>query len=393
MRTTLRFCLVSTFALLIGILASSAAQQEAQQRKQIDTAISAISKPNDPGFAVLVKKGPGIFFEKGYGVRELGKPGAIDPATNFRLASVTKQFTAMAIMLLIHDGKLRYEDRLTDIWHEFPPYGHEITIKQLLSHTSGIRDYSTLMEDEEKAHGPRWSPEKQIQDSEVLALLKAQADGEFPPGTKWEYSNSGYVVLGLIVAKSSGIPFGEFLQKRIFTPLGMSHSVVYEKGKNEVANRAFGYSKEKDAFQETDQSPTSATLGDGGLYSSVEDLAKWDEGLTKFTLLGENEMLPAWTSARMIDGSPYFWPKDQKDDKQILPEAIAYGFGWFLDPRNGHARQYHDGGTMGFRTTIQRYVNDQLTIIVLSNRTDVSPHDLAEQIASILWNSGPSKTK
>ncbi len=384
MRTTLRFSLVSTFALLTGILAASAAQQEAQQRKQIDSVISAVSKANEPGFAVLVKKGPAIFFEKGYGVRELGKPGAIDPATNFRLASVTKQFTAMAIMLLVHDGKLHYQDRLTDIWRDFPPYGHEITIKHLLNHTSGIRDYSTLMEDEEKAHGPRWSPEKQIQDAEVLALLKAQEDGEFPPGAKWEYSNSGYVVLGLIVAKVSGMSYGEFLRTRIFAPLGMNNSAVYEKGKNEISNRAFGHSREKEAFQETDQSPTSATLGDGGVYSNVEDLAKWDEGLTKFTLLSENEMLPAWTSARMLDGSPYFWPKDGKDDKQTPPEAIAYGFGWFLDPHNSHARQYHDGETMGFRTTIQRYYNDKLTIIILSNRMDVSPHDLGEKIAEVM---------
>jgi CubicO group peptidase (beta-lactamase class C family) len=384
MRTSLRLLLVPTFALFIVILVTRAAQDTEQQRKQIDAIVSAVSKPNDPGFAVLVKKGPAIIFAKGYGVREEGKPDKIEPNTNFRLASVTKQFTAMAILLLVHDGKLHTEDRLTDIWPDFPVYGRDITVRYLLTHTSGIRDYSELMESEEKAHGAKWSGEKQIQDAEVLALLKAQPDGEFPAGLKWEYSNSGYVLLGLIVAKVSGMPYDEFLQKRIFEPLGMKNSIVYVKGKNEVVNRAYGHSKEGDTFKVTDQSPTSATLGDGGVYSSVEDLAKWDDGLRNHTLLSEKEMLPALTPAKKADDSPYFYPKDEKDEKQTEPEVVAYGYGWFLDPYNGHARQYHDGGTMGFRSTIQRYVDDKLTIIVLSNRTDVSPRELGEKIADVM---------
>ncbi len=384
MRTIAPLSLVLTFTLGIGNLSARAAQKDTQQRQQIDAIFSAAGKPNDPGFAVLVKKGPVVFFQKGYGVRELGKPGKIDLATNFRLASVTKQFTAMAIMLLVHDGKLRYEDCLTDIWPDFPVYGQAITVRHLLNHTSGIRDYSDLMEVEEKAHGPRWSAARQITDEEVLQLLKAQTSGDFAPGTNWQYSNSGYVVLGLIVAKASGMPYQDFLRKRIFLPLKMNHSVVLVNGKNVVKNRAFGHSKEGDIFKETDQSATSATLGDGGVYSSVDDLAKWDEGLTNHTLLSEHEMTPAWTPAKMADGSPYFWPKDENADKQTPPVAVAYGFGWFLDSWQGHARHYHDGETMGFRTTIQRYYNDKLTIIVLSNRTDASPHDLGAKIAVLM---------
>jgi CubicO group peptidase (beta-lactamase class C family) len=385
MRTSLRFLLVPTFALFIVILATNAAQDTDSQLKQIDAIVSAVSKPTDPGFAVLVKKGPTIIFAKGYGVREVGKADKIELNTNFRLASVTKQFTAMAILLLVHDGKLHIEDRITDIWPDFPVYGRDITVRYLLTHTSGIRDYSELMEGEEKAHGPRWSVDKQIQDAEVLALLKAQPDGEFPPGLKWEYSNSGYVVLGMIVAKVSGMPYDEFLQKRIFEPLGMKNSIVYVKGKNEVVNRAYGHSKEGDSFKVTDQSPTSATLGDGGVYSSVEDLARWDDGLRNHTLLSEKEMQPAMTPVKKADDSPYFYPKDEKAEKQAAPEAVSYGYGWFLDPYNGHARQYHDGGTLGFRTTIQRYANDNLTIIVLSNRMDASPHELGEKIADVMF--------
>lgn len=383
MLATWRTVLVLTFA---GALAdTSSAAQKVVELKQIDTITSSLSKPGDPGYAVLVKAGPKIIFAKGYGIRELGKPAKIGPNTNFRLASVTKQFTAMAIMLLVHDGKLRYEDRLNDIWPDFPAYGKAITVRELLTHTSGIRDYSNLMEAEEKAHGPRWSAEKQISDAEVLELLQAQTSGEFAPGTNWEYSNSGYVVLGLMVAKASGMPYEDFLQKRIFAPTGMSHSVVYVKGKNEMTNRALGHSKEGDGFLVTDQSPTSATLGDGGVYSNLKDLAKWDDALTNHTLLSEKEMLPAWTPVSEADGSPYHWPRHEKPGKEAPPGAIEYGFGWFLDPYKAHPRQYHDGETLGFRTTIQRYVSDKFTVIVLSNRMDHSPHDLAEQIADVVF--------
>jgi CubicO group peptidase (beta-lactamase class C family) len=352
---------------------------------KIDELLSKAVRPNDPGLAIVVKKGPDIVFKKGYGVREIAKPGKIDPATNFRLASVTKQFTAMAIMLLIHDGKLHYEDHLTDIWPDFPAYGKQITVRQLLTHTSGLRDYENLMEAEEKARGPLWSADHQIQDAEVLALLKSQTSGAFAAGAKWEYSNSGYVVLGLVVAKVSGMPFGEFLHKRIFLPLGMAHTLVYENGKNTVANRAFGHTKEGAVFRLTDQSATSATLGDGGSYSNVQDLAKWDEGLRKHTLLSEKEMLPAWTSAKMADGSEYFWPRNATDEKQTPPVAIGYGFGWFLDPYKGHPRQYHDGESIGFRTTIQRFADENLTIIILCNRDDLSPQGLAEQVADLIF--------
>lgn len=352
---------------------------------QIDGLISSAVQPNDPGLAIAVKRGTNIYFERGYGVREIGKPAKIDAQTNFRLASVTKQFTAMAVMLLVRDGKLHYEDRLTDIWPDFPAYGKEITVRHLLTHTSGLRDYEGLMEADEKAHGSRWSPEQQIQDAEVLDLMKAQTSGDFAPGTKWEYSNSGYVVLGLIVAKRSGMTYGEFLQKQIFAPAGMNRTIVYIRGKKEIADRAFGHTKDNQTFKETDQSATSATLGDGGIYSNLEDMAKWDDALSKHTLLSEKDLLAAWTSVKMADGSDYYWPKNPNDPQQTPPEAIAYGFGWFLDPYKGHAREYHDGETMGFRSTIQRFVNDQLTIIILENRTDLSPRELAGQVAELMF--------
>ncbi|HEX3420301.1 MAG TPA: serine hydrolase domain-containing protein, partial [Candidatus Udaeobacter sp.] len=176
------------------------------------------SQKSSPGFAVLVKKDGAVVFEKGFGVRDPRSKTPIDAHTNFRLASFTKQFTAMAIMLLVHDGKLSYDETLTKIFPNFPAYGKNITVRNLLNHTGGLPDYEDLMEATEKQKGKTWSPEKQITDTEVLQLLEKESRGKFEPGTQWEYSKSGYVVLGLMVAKRSGKSFGEFLHERIFSP-------------------------------------------------------------------------------------------------------------------------------------------------------------------------------
>jgi CubicO group peptidase (beta-lactamase class C family) len=231
--------------------------------EQIDAIFSAVTAPGAPGLAVLVRKDDRVVFERGYGVRDMATRTKIDAATNFRLASCTKQFTAMAILLLVHDHKVTYETRLTDVFPDFPEYGRSITIRNLLNHTSGLLDYESLMEQQD----PNTPPEKmmQIRDTGVLALLKQQSTTKFPPGTKWDYSNSGYVVLGLIVDRVSGEPFGDFLHDRIFVPLKMQNTLAFEKGENRVPHRAFGYTKNGRAWQETDQSPTSATLGDGGV--------------------------------------------------------------------------------------------------------------------------------
>jgi CubicO group peptidase (beta-lactamase class C family) len=237
----------------------------------------------------------------------------------------------------------------------------------------------------DKLNPSRWTELHQIQDGEVLELLKQQRETKFPPGTKWSYSNSGYVVLGLVVAKVSGKSFGEFLQERIFAPLHMDHTIAYEKNKKEVANRAYGHTKEATGWKETDQSSTSATLGDGGIYSSMDDLAKWDEALARHTLLGEKETQPAVTPVQLTGGSPPKWPVDS-DRPAGTP--VSYGFGWFLDPHQGHARMWHYGETMGFHAYIQRFVDDKLTIIVLCNRTDVDPEALAGKVADVYLATG-----
>jgi CubicO group peptidase (beta-lactamase class C family) len=353
--------------------------------QQIDAIFTPVTQESAPGLAIVVRKAGRTVYEKGYGLRDLHTKSKIDQHTNFRLASFTKQFTAMAIMLLVHDGKLRYGQTLTDIFLDFPAYGKGITIRNLLNHTGGLPDYEDLMETVETPRNSWvWSPERQIQDEQVLKLLEQESKGKFAPGTSWSYSNSGYVVLGLIVAKASGQSYGDFLHARIFAPLHMNHTVVYQKGKNEVANRAFGHSKESDALKETDQSSTSATLGDGGIYSNLEDLAKWDEALRNHTLLTTEEMQPALTPAKLANGKPTLWPTAPNDDNLHPGKPVSYGFGWFLDPYKNHPRMWHTGSTLGFRTVIERFTADNLTIIILCNRTDLDPESLALESANLI---------
>jgi CubicO group peptidase (beta-lactamase class C family) len=363
---------------MLVMVLSSKIGGTADDLAKIDAIFADLKSNIAPGGAVLVIKDGRAVFARGYGVTDLRTFGKIDAQTNFRLASVSKQFTAMAVMLLVHDRKLRYDERLTDIFPDFPAYGRAIKIRHLLNHTSGLQDYEDLMSADNGA-----SPEKipQIKDAGVLALLKQQTTTKFVPGTKWGYSNSGYAVLAMVVEKVSGQGFGQFLQERIFGPLKMQNTIAYERGKNEVPHRAYGHSRKESGWRETDQSPTSAVLGDGGIYSSLHDLAKWDEGLRRHMLLSEAEMRPAFTPVKLEPaGRRRYRPAG---NALFRGKPAAYGFAWFLDPYKGHARIWHFGETVGFRTAIQRFVDDKLTIIVLCNREDVSAQALSLKVADL----------
>ena len=361
---------LAIFSLAFPMMVMCRAANQGPWAKQVDALFLGLISDQEPGAAVLVVKEGRVAFEHGYGVTDLRTRRPIDARTDFRLASVTKQFTAAAVMLLVRDGKLRYEDKLTDIFPDFPEYGQAITIHHLLAHTSGLPDYEDLMPPAD----PTLPMEQvQIKDAGVLELLKKQNSRKFVPGTRWAYSNSGYVMLGLVVEKASGRPFAEFLRDRIFAPLKMTGTVAYEHGKNDVPNRAYGHTREGGRWREMDQSPTSATLGDGGIYSSLSDLLKWDEALCRHTLLSELEMRPALTPVRVLEGPP------------TEPDGAPadYGFGWFLNPWKRHARMWHYGETSGFRTAIQRFTDDGLTVIVLCNRADLDVRALAVQAAEL----------
>ena len=377
-RRRMRSCAVLAVAPLLFADSALAVDREAAT----SALLKGLIADGQPGLAVLVRGHGRTVLEREYGVRDLRTRKPIDSRTRFRLASVTKQMTAAAIMLLVRDGRLRYEDTLAQALPGFPAYGSSVTLRHMLTHTSGLPDYEQLMEDAEKAKGPIWTPERQIHDDEVLALLEKETHGLFAPGTSWAYSNSGYVLLGLVAARAADKSFGDVLRERIFGPLGMTRTLAYEKGKNEVPDRAFGHTKELTGFRETDQSSTSAALGDGGVYSCLEDLAKWDEALRTNALLSKAEMTPALTPVRLADGSEPRWPKGEPAGDDLFPgRPVAYGFGWFLDPWQGRKREWHHGETMGFRSIVERFPADDLTVIVLANRGDLDLKSVAREIA------------
>jgi CubicO group peptidase (beta-lactamase class C family) len=394
-------------ALVVGLLVGDVMARDhsrnvpPQDRADAVSRLSGLVKSGEPGFAVLVREGGKTLVQQGFGVRDLRSKQAIDANTNFRLASCAKQFTAIAVMLLVKDGKLGYDETLGAIWPDFPDYGKAITIRQMLHHTSGLPDYEDGVDallQGKQADSRAARPDMllddglaQITDQGVYTILKQTSAARFAPGSRWSYSNSGYVMLGLLVAKVSGQPFPQFLHDRIFAPLHMGSTLAHVHGHDTIRNRAYGHTREGDAFRETDQSPTSATLGDGGIYSNLADLAKWDDALRRHTLLSAAEMQPALSPALLADGSQPHWPADPDDNENLHPgQPVFYGFGWFLDPhRPGaredaavHPRMWHYGSTMGFRSIIERYTGEALTVMVLANRTDLDPGVIAEQIAA-----------
>nr|WP_235499716.1 serine hydrolase domain-containing protein [Stenotrophomonas acidaminiphila] len=305
-----------------------------------------------PGAAVLVLKDGQPVFRRGYGLAVVEDGTPVSPATNFRLASVSKQFTAAAILLLAEDGRLSIDDPLKKWLPGLPAVADAMTLRQLLSHTSGLLDYEDLMDPADT---------RQVHDIDVLHLLQKENRIYFAPGSSYRYSNSGYALLALVVGKASGSDFASFLRQRIFLPLGMTATFAHQDGVDEVPDRAYGYSQIDGHWQRTDQSTTSAVLGDGGIYSSIDDLAKWDTALYDERLLRRASLQQAFSAATAT-------PE---------PDVPHYGFGWRI---NGDAL-WHSGESIGFRNVIVRYPKQKLTVVVLSNRNDPEPYALALQIA------------
>ena len=323
----------------------------------VDSLLADYARPGLPGASVLVVQGGRVAHAKGYGLAEVEAGRPATPATNFRLASLSKQFTATAVMLLAAEGRLRYDDEITALLPGLPPLARGVTVRQLLTHTSGLPAYEDFVPD---------SQTTQVHDADIPALI-AQAPGPmFAPGARYHYSNTGYVLLALIVERVSGERFATFLARRIFAPLGMANTVAFEAGRSAVAHRAYGYTLRAGAVRRTDQSNTSATLGDGGIYSSVEDLARWDRALTRHALVSAEAQRLAWT--------PPALPAGEKTD---------YGFGWFVDEHRGTRRLRHHGESRGFTNAILRYPERGLTVVVLTNRTGGAPWDMAERIAGV----------
>ena len=304
-----------------------------------------------PGAALLVYKDGVAVVRQGFGLAELETGRTVTPTTSFRLASISKQFTATAILLLAQDGKLTIDAPIKTWLPSLPAIADAITLRHLLSHTSGLLDYEDLMDSADS---------RQVHDRDVLRLMESENRTYFVPGSDYRYSNSGYALLALIVERASGLRYADFLRERIFQPLGMN-SVAFEDGRNQVQERAYGYSLIDGHWQRTDQSTTSAVLGDGGIYASIDDLARWDAALYDDRLLHQSWRTLAVTPATRTDE----------------PDVDFYGFGWRL---HGDL-QWHSGETIGFRNVILRWPSRHLTLVLLTNRNDPEPYALARRIA------------
>src|SRR5947199_5111159 len=273
--------------------------------KVVDAMFRDFVWANSLGDAVIVIKEGKPRFAKGYDLADLDKKIPCTTNTNFRLASVTKQFTAMAVLILAKQVKLSLQDRLPKFFPEFPAYGEAISLHHLLTHTSGLADYEDHILD---------GTTIPLSDRDVLFVLRQQSKTDFPPGSQFHYSNSAYALLALIVEKVSGKTFPAFVKEKIFNPLGMTNSIAYVAGLSCVPNRAYGYVNGTSSWEFSDQSVTREVLGDGGIYSSVGDLFKWDLALYTEKLISRKMLADAFTAH-----------SSQSDFKDS-----GYGYGWYV---------------------------------------------------------------
>ena len=308
-----------------------------------------------PGASVLVVRDGEAVVRRGYGRSDLAQGVEAGPATAYRLASVSKQFTAAAILLLAEDGTLAIDDPVRKWLPSLPREAEAVTLRHLLTHTSGLRDYEDLMP---------VPYDGQIRDAGVLDLLEREHRLYFPPGSAYRYSNSGYALLALVVERASGMDYPAFLKARIFVPLGMHDSLAYVAGGPEVPHRAFGHSEVDGHWQRTDQSSTSAVLGDGGIYSTIEDLARWDAALYDDSLLSAASRRLAFSPHVPVTGEGY---------------QASYGFGWRITGET----LWHSGETIGFRNVIVRWPARRLTVVLLTNRNDPEPYPTALAIGAL----------
>jgi len=332
---------------------------------------AATASPVEPGCVERVVQNGTVVLDRAHGVGRIASPQPLDARTAFRLASLSKQFTAAAILTLVEQHRLTLDASLGTLLPGLPAYTRAITVRHLLTHTSGLPDYETLMDDPATNGGRHYTPTHQISDRDVLDLLSRTTHPEFEAGSRWAYSNSGYVVLGLIVARVSGQSLASYLHDAVFRPAGMRATQLHVPGQDTVRHRASGHSRDAAGrFVLSDQSATSATGGDGGIYATVEDLTHWLAALEQGTA-APSRAPAAFTPATLKDGAATYWPTTPDEDNLDPGGPVAYGFGWFLDPAWGQPRRWHFGTTQGFRTAIDWFPGQHVGSIVLCNRMDI----------------------
>ena len=322
-----------------------------------DLYLSSEIEKGSAGFSVIVSRKGKELFCRGYGLARVKGGVAAGPETPFRIGSVTKQFTSVAILKLQEDGKLKVSDRLSKFFPEFPR-GGEVTLHHLLSHTSGIHSYTS---DPDFLKGVT----KPVKAADLVEKI-SKAPFDFDPGRHLNYSNSGYFLLGLVVEKASGQPYGEYLQEKFFKPLGMKNTGVHRRG-SEPAGEAYGYTRKESGYRRAVNWDMSWAGGAGALYSTVRDLDRWNEGLFALKVLNKKSLERAFTPVKPLG----------KGGK------VFYAYGWIIQSHRGLREVAHSGGLHGFQSYLARYPEQNLTVAVLAN-AEFSPGVKAENIAE-LW--------
>jgi len=354
--STWTFQAAAIVAISVATTAAKVAAGEAPARL-IEKVKDAL--PDSPGACVLAIDHGQVVFKRAFGVADIQSHDPCMCATNFRMASVSKQFTATAVLLLADRGKLSLDDTLDKFFPGFPKYGEKITVKHLLTHTSGLPDYENLIPE---------GTTLQLDDMDVLRMLMDRDEPLFAPAEKWQYSNSGFVVLGMIVEIAAKKPFQEFMADEIFSPLEMDNTVLYQRGLNEVKQRAFGHERKNGNWLRADQSVTSATRGDGVVYTSLDDYQKW------LTAHCERRLLSEQSHKAM------FSPQVKTDRGES-----HYGYGWFIDEYRDTRRIHHNGDSRGFRLCVQTFPDRQAAIVLQFN-SEVAEEmtKVGERLADIL---------
>jgi CubicO group peptidase (beta-lactamase class C family) len=309
-----------------------------------------------PGLSLLVAKSGKVVRADGFGLANVELQALVKPETIFQSGSVGKQFTATAVMMLVEQGKIGLDDSLTKYFPGAPATWREVTVGELLSHTAGLGDYP-----KDFNFRKDWTEDELLKVVEGIPL-------SYSPGTSWKYSNLGYLTLGILIHRVTSEFYGDFLQTRIFQPLGMQSARIISEA-DIVPNRSAGYRLVKGELKNQEWvAPMVNTTADGSLYFSILDLAKWDAALYTDRLLERSSFDLMWTPVRLKNGQP---------------NKGGYGFGWFVEERAGHRCIHHDGSWQGFETAIDRYVDDQLTVVVLTNLADSEPGKITRHVAEM----------
>lgn len=341
-------------ALLFSLALCAVAQDSVTTK--VDEFVSAeMQKQKIPGVSLAVVKDGRPIIVKGYGIANIEHQIAVKPETIFQSGSVGKQFTAFAVMMLIEDGKASLDDKLVKHLPDIPAEWNAMTIRHLLTHTAGLGDYPQ-----------DFDLQRDATEAEIFKKLQAVKPAA-APGERWAYSNVGYVTLGVLIRKLSGKFYGDYLQEKVFKPLGMTTARIISEH-DIVPNRSAGYMLVKGELKNQEWvAPTLNTTADGALYLTALDMVKWEAGLAAGKLLSKASYEAMWEPVKLNGGTTH-----------------PYGFGWMFGTVNGHRLIEHSGSWQGFKAHILRFPDKKLTFIVFANLAQANPTRMAHRIAALV---------